>query len=541
MNRHASIYAILRTQAMRDPGKRFVTCGHASYTYAQMLGAADALAKGLFAHGVNPGDRVAIICPNRPEMLELYFACARLGAIQVPLNVYLRGEFLAHELEDCTPTALVTDVAGLRASLPILSRLPELRLIVLLDDAATHAAISQRVTPFRAVVAAGSSVADQSVPRPQPQDTMELLYTSGTTGSSKGCVISNGYSIRAGHFGAQLLALSPDEHLITALPLFHGGARLIGLAGALVSGSSLSILPEFRASTFLKDATAVAATVTLGVGAMAMALLAQPPAAADTQHTIRRAVCGPLTAEQQADFERRFGIEVSAGIFGQTECVPIAFAPPDGLANPRAAGAPAPDLEVAILDDCDQRLPAGEVGEVAIRPRHRYAMFDGYWHNAEATVDCWRGLWHHTGDHGRLDTEGLLYFVDRKKDSLRRRGENVSSVAVETAISRHPKVAAVAVHAVPAEVGEDDIKACIVLEQGQVTSPAEMFDYFVAQLPYFAVPRYVEVLTELPLNAMLRVMKYKLRQRGVTESTWDLSALGLSVERDARRHTPSSC
>jgi carnitine-CoA ligase len=541
MNGPTSIDAMLRSQAMRNPDKRFVTCGEASYTYAQMERAADALAKGLFAHGVSPGDRVAIISPNRPEMLELYFACARLGAIQVPLNIYLRGEFLAHQLEDCIPTALVTDAAGLQASLPILSRLPELTIVVLLDDESTQADISQHVMPFRAVAAAGSSVADRSVPRPQPQDTMELLYTSGTTGSSKGCVISNGYSIRAGHLGAQLLALSPDEHLITALPLFHGGARLVGLVGALVCGSSLSILPEFRASTFLKDAAALAATVTLGVGAMAMALLAQPPGPPDTRHTIRRAVCGPLTAEHQADFESRFGIEVSAGIFGQTECVPIAFAPPDGLANPMAVGAPAPDLEVAILDDCDQPLPAGEVGEIAIRPRHRYAMFDGYWNNAQATVDGWRGLWHHTGDYGRLDTTGLLYFVDRKKDSLRRRGENVSSVEVETAISRHPKVAAVAVHAVPSDVGEDDIKACIVLEQGKVTSPEEMFAYFVAELPYFAVPRYVEVLTELPLNAMLRVMKYQLRQRGVTQSTWDLDAIGLAVERGARRHASSSC
>jgi carnitine-CoA ligase len=540
MSGTTSIDAMLRSQAMRNPDKRFATCGHASYTYAQMERAADALAKGLFAHGVNPGDRVAIISPNRPEMLELYFACARLGAIQVPLNVYLRGEFLAHQLEDCIPAALVTDAAGLQASLPILSRLPDLMLIVL-DDESTQADISRHVIPFRAVAAAGSSLANRSVWRPQPQDTLELLYTSGTTGSSKGCVISNGYAIRAGLLGAQLLALSPDEHLITALPLFHGGARFIGLSSALVCGSSLSILSEFRASTFLKDAAAVAATVTLGVGAMAMALLAQPPAPFDTQHTIRRAVCGPLTAEHQADFESRFGIEVSAGIFGQTECIPIAFAPPGGLANPMAVGAPATDLEVAILDDFDQPLPASEVGEVAVRPRHRYAMFDGYWNNPEATVEGWRGLWHHTGDYGRLDITGLLYFVDRKKDSLRRRGENVSSVEVETAISRHPKVAAVAVHAVPSDVGEDDIKACIVLEQGQATSPEEMFAHFVAELPYFAVPRYVEVLTELPMNAMLRVMKYQLRQRGVTQSTWDLDAMGLVVERGARRHAPSSC
>jgi crotonobetaine/carnitine-CoA ligase len=239
-------------------------------------------------------------------------------------------------------------------------------------------------------------------------------------------------------------------------------------------------------------------------------------------------------------FESRFGIRVQNGGFGQTECVPITICQPDEYANRRALGSAAPDLEMAVLDDEDTPVPVGDVGEVAIRPRHRYAMFDGYWGNAQATVANWRGLWHHTGDFGRIDSDGLLYFVDRKKDSIRRRGENVSSLELEAAINRHPKIAAAAVHAVPSELSESDIKACLVLVDRAHTTPQELFAYFAEELPYFAIPRYVEVLQELPINAVGRVMKYQLRERSVTEDTWDLETMGLVVDRAARRSGQST-
>ena len=162
-------------------------------------------------------------------------------------------------------------------------------------------------------------------------------------------------------------------------------------------------------------------------------------------------------------------------------------------------------------------------------------MYLGYWRKPDATIEAWRNLWHHTGDQGRMDDEGFITFVDRKKDAIRRRGENVSSVEVEIAIQRHPKVAEVAVHAVPSEISEDDIKACIVVVPGDAPTPDELFDFFKQKLPYFAVPRYVEIVPELPRNATLRVMKHLLRARGVTAETWDFEELGLTVARDERR------
>ena len=188
-----------------------------------------------------------------------------------------------------------------------------------------------------------------------------------------------------------------------------------------------------------------------------------------------------------------------------------------------------------IVDDDDLEVPRGETGEIVLRPLEPDSMFAGYWGRPEETLHTFLNLWHHTGDYGRMDDDGFVSFVDRKKDALRRRGENVSSMELEQAIARHPKVAEVAVHAVPAAATEDDIKACVVLVPGETATPEELFAHFEAHLPYFAVPRYVELVPALPKNAVGRVLKHELRAAGVTPATWDLEALGLTVGRDARR------
>jgi crotonobetaine/carnitine-CoA ligase len=190
---------------------------------------------------------------------------------------------------------------------------------------------------------------------------------------------------------------------------------------------------------------------------------------------------------------------------------------------------------VRIVDDDDVEVARGDVGEIVVRPLEPDCMFSGYWGRPTETLDTFRNLWHHTGDFGRMDDDGFVSFVDRKKDALRRRGENVSSMELEAAIVRHPKVAEVAVHAVPSAATEDDIKACVVLAPEAETTPQELFGFFEANLPYFAVPRYVEVIPALPKNAVGRVLKHELRAAGVTEGTWDLEALGLVVSREARR------
>jgi crotonobetaine/carnitine-CoA ligase len=191
---------------------------------------------------------------------------------------------------------------------------------------------------------------------------------------------------------------------------------------------------------------------------------------------------------------------------------------------------------VRIVDDDDVEVPPGEVGEIVVRPLEPDSLFSGYWGRDAETVHTFRNLWHHTGDYGRMDAEGFVTFVDRKKDALRRRGENVSSMELEAAILRHPRITEVAVHAVESAVTEDDIKACLVTAAGEAeVKPDELFEFLAGHLPYFAVPRYVELVPELPKNALGRVLKHELRARGVTPATWDFEKLGLTVERGQRR------
>jgi crotonobetaine/carnitine-CoA ligase len=268
---------------------------------------------------------------------------------------------------------------------------------------------------------------------------------------------------------------------------------------------------------------------------MGAALLATPPSERDRAHRLRAAIFIPFPAAMHAAFAQRFGVPTCSALFGQTECVPITYSP---LSDPRSGascGRAAADLEVALLDDDDGPVPTGMVGEICVRPREPLAMFSGYWNNPEATMATFRTLWHHTGDYGRADPAGFIFFVDRKKDAVRRRGENVSTMELEAAIAAHPAIADIAAHAVPSDATDDDIKVCVVLADGENISPAELFDFFRHHLRYFAIPRYVEIVDELPKNAASRVMKHVLRQRPMTDAVWDLEALGFTVARSERR------
>jgi crotonobetaine/carnitine-CoA ligase len=368
-----------------------------------------------------------------------------------------------------------------------------------------------------------------------PDDLSSILYTSGTTGTSKGCMISHGYYTwipeavrRAGWSGEQ-------DIIFGANPLFHMSGQNFLVANALTCGGEAVVEPVFHASTFMRRARETGATVINAMGAMVAMVLAQLPSPDDRDHNIRQATCVPTTPETWERFFSRFGIRINSEIFGQTEFWPVTIRPAGSKLIPGGAGQLMSHVELKIVDDDDREAPIGQIGEIVLRPKQPRVMFSGYWNNPQATVEAFRNLWHHTGDFGRLDEMGTLYFADRKKDSMRRRGENVSSMELEEAILKYEPVGAVAAHAVPSELGEDEIKTCIVPKEGATIEPGPLFEFFRANLPYYAIPRYVELMAELPRNPVNRVQKFVLRERGVTPETWDMEALGLVVERSQRR------
>jgi len=519
---------VLDRSAEASGAVEFLACGDQRRTLAELGDRSRRLAGGLLELGLQAGDRVAVLAENSAEYVELLFACQRLNLILVPLNSYLRGEFLSQQLEDAGPAAIVVDSLGhdsLRdvtdhwtGHVVLMGASAGAHGVVLFDELLTHPPFTG---PTRAVRA----------------DTAAIMYTSGTTGMPKGCMVPHGQFVQAATpYLEEAGYIVRGDLVLTPSPMFHIGFLIGNLAPALLVGARIHHVPRFSASSFLRTAREIGATKIYSLGPIGMLLLAQPPSAADAApHGIRLAVLPGLSADGQSEFEARFGIPVNAESYGQTECSVICVAGEGDERRRGSVGRPIDGVDLCVVGDDDVPLAAGRVGEIVVRPRRPFAMFTGYWRNPDATMATFRNLWHHTGDLGRQDPDGTVWLVDRKKDSMRRRGENVSSIQVESAILKHPAVRQVSVHAVPGDFADDDIKACIVVGQDEQPPMDDLFHFFKRTLPYFAIPRYVEFMDELPVNAVGRVRKEDLRRRGVTASTWDLEALGLTVSREERR------
>jgi crotonobetaine/carnitine-CoA ligase len=516
----ATVDEVFRERLAAEPDAPFVKCGADWITFAQLDDRTDRLAAGLAALGVGRGAMVATILPNRIETVEILLAVAKLGAVQVPLNYWLKGEFLGYQLGDCGASVLIADGPGYAAARDLLAA-AGIGRTVLVGESPMEC--PSGTTGYADLFGERGSFEPGSA----PGDLVSIMYTSGTTAEAKGCMLSTGYYVSVGRAYGLREWCRPGDRMFTGFPMFHTSGQMVAFMTALVNGASISIAPRFHASTFLADAASDEATMLVGVGVMGNLLLAQPPRPDDGARPFRLAVWVPMGEAEQRQFEQRFATPVMSEGYGQTECVPITNSAPAGRRERATSGLVSPLLEVAIVDDADHQVPLGEPGEIVVRPRVPNAMYSGYWGKPDITVATWSNLWHHTGDFGRMDADGFVTFVDRKKDVLRRRGENVSALALENTIRTHLAVADVAVSPVPGTFGDDDIKASIVLADGAALEPAEFFEFMRERVAYFAMPRYVDIRAELPVNALSRVMKHVLRDEGVTDAMWDLERLGL--------------
>jgi crotonobetaine/carnitine-CoA ligase len=519
-----TVDGVFRERLAAEPDAPFLRFEGDWLTFAEVDERSDRLAAGLTAMGVRRGDRVATMLPNRIETVDILLAAAKLGVVQVPLNYWLKGDFLEYQLDDCGAQYFIADGPGYEAAKGHLAG-TGIRETIEVDE------------PQAGTVPYAELLTERAEPGPpsRPGDLLSIMYTSGTTANAKGCMLSTGYYVAVGRAYTLRNWVMARDRMYTGFPMFHTSGQQVAFMSALVAGASISIAPQFHASTFIAEAAAVDATMLVGVGAMGNLLLAQPPRDDDAAHPFRLAVWVPMAEEQQKRFEQRFGTPVMSEGYGQTEVVPVTNTDPYGPRDRSSSGVVSPLLEVRIVDDNDEEVPVGEPGEIAVRPKVPYAMYSGYWNKSDITADTWRNLWHHTGDFGKVDAEGIVTFVDRKKDIVRRRGENVSSLALENVIRQHPAVSDVAVCALPAELGDEEIKAVLVLAEDASLTSAEFFEFIRDRVPYFAVPRYVDLRGSLPVNALERVMKHVLRDEGVRAGTWDLEAEGLVVPKDARQ------
>jgi crotonobetaine/carnitine-CoA ligase len=355
------------------------------------------------------------------------------------------------------------------------------------------------------------------------------MYTSGTSGPSKGVLMPHAHCYLYGLGAIDALRLTSEDRYYIVLPLFHANGLLMQLGAALIAGIPAVVRPRFSASAWLDDVRRHGVTVTNTLGAVAPFILNRPPSSAGRDHALRAIMCAPNLAEHEAAFRDRFGIKDVISGFGMTE-VNIPVWGRIGHPCPGSAGWVYEDyFEVVIANpETDTPVPSGQVGEILVRPKVPFAFMAGYHTLPDKTVEAWRNLWFHTGDAGVMDDTGLFPFVDRIKDCIRRRGENISAAEVEAALLQLPGVAEVAAFAVPSSVrgGEDEVMLSVVPMPGGSLTPSIIFDHASNVLPRFARPRFVELVSELPKTATGKVQRAQLRKRGVGPATWDVEASG---------------
>lgn len=526
-----TVLAALAGRLSSDPDGPYLDFEGTALTAREVDVAANRVAHGLASLGIGRGDRVATLLENSPEQVVAFFAALKLGAIQAPVNTAYKGEFLRHVLDDSGARVIVVqgdfaarvgEVAG--------PALPELRAAVVVG--APDAAIAAvEVHGWDTLIATGAPDAPPD-PGVMPSDLACFIYTAGTTGPSKGCMLPHHYVVALADQIARAWQRQPDDVVLTPLPLFHFNAISVCVVGSLLIGGSASIARRFSVSRFWPEVQRTGATMLSMLGSLAILVANAPDHPDQVGHRLRLCAAAPMPPDTDRIWRERFGCATFSGGYGLTEASLISMLPAGELNKPGAAGKPNDrEFEVRLVDDADNPVPVGEIGEIVCRPTGPNLMFAGYWRRPEATVEVLRNLWFHTGDLGRLDSDGFLAFVDRKKDYLRRRGENISSFEMERTFLAHEAIKDVAVHAVPSEQGEDDVKVTAVLQEDATLEAEELCRWAVDRVPYFAIPRYIEFRADLPRNPVGRVLKYQLRDEGVTASTWDREAAGFTFDR----------
>lgn len=504
--------AMLTRQAERHGDKPLICTGGVTWTYAQTRDHAARFAGTLRGAGIKAGDRVAVICTNRIEFLEIVLGCGWLGAVAVPINVASRGPQLQHILSNCGARLLVMEAAFAENLALLDPGTLAIDTIWLIGEDADVRLGSVAASPILRLAAAVPAAGVH------PADLGLILYTSGTTGPSKGvCCPQAQYFWWAVNTSA-LLQLQPGDVLCTSLPLFHTNA-LNTFYQALLTGSTVHYEKRFSASGFFPSLIRTQATVTYLLGAMVPILLSRPPSPEETAHRVRISLAPGVPAQFHKAFTERTRINMIDG-WGSTETNFVLGTTMDrqkpGLMGPVFDG-----FDARVVGETGETLADGIAGELVARTEEPLAFAREYFGTPDKTVEAWRDGWFHTGDRVIRQPDGYYRFVDRLKDAIRRRGENISSFEVEQVLLSHPAVANAAAFPVRSPLAEDEVMAAIILHPGRGITPADLVAFCEPRLPYFAVPRYIEFMSELPATESGKVQKYKLRERGITDRTWD--------------------
>jgi crotonobetaine/carnitine-CoA ligase len=530
--------ALLELKAKQNKQRYFLLFEDQKISYAEMDERANRVANGLRGLGIEERQGIAVNMGNRPEYLYAYYGISKMGGYFVPVNTALKGEGLAYIISHSDSVALilgwelVDNYSFIRDELNALQH-----VIVDTNEAPADFALPAGCMTLQELM---DTSAETPSPDVKPEDLAMLMYTSGTTGLPKGVVF------RQRAFTTGIVATRRDEEeetdaplgggmysadsiMYTCLPLFHGNALMLSVHRGLVSDATVALSRRFSASRFWDEVRKHNANTFNALGAMIPILCKQPEKENDADNPIKFVLSAACPASVWKPFEERFDVKILEG-YGAVDGGGSLMNPPGG--PPGSMGKPGPETEVQIVDDNDDEVGPDVVGEMIMRAKDpALRRFPEYYKNPEATKAKSRGGWVRTGDLAYRNEDGWFFFVDRKSEFMRRRGENISSFEVEREVNKHPKVLESAAFGVPTELGEDDVMVAVVLKPGETLKPEELLPFLEERMAYFMVPRYVDIVEGLPKTGTHRTQKHELKKQGVTASTWDREKAGYKVKR----------
>ncbi len=507
--------SVLLHHARVAPDQPFLRMNDLVISYAEAAERAVRYAQGLQEAGLTAGDRLCLMMAPHPDYVMLALAASLQGIVWVPVNTDYRGQWLAQTLHDSQPSLLLVDPSYV-------------------DRLAAIETGDLRCWEPRAVLAdAGQAV--EPVAGLAFGDTASIMWTSGTTGKAKGVMQSHNTWIRSALSAAEMGGMRAGDVTYNVLPLHNSAAWVANIFPALLTGATCAMDATFSAGQFWERTRFYGATHIFTLGAMHMFLWAAEPTSRDADNPVRSANMVPMPDEIAAPFKTRFGIDELHQGFGQSEVMLLMrrWDQPGVQWPPNALGAVANDIEVTLKDDSGETVAPGEAGEACVRPLAPHVLFNGYFNNPDAEAMAFRDGWYHTGDLLRSDEAGHYYFVDRKNDLIRYKGRSVSSLGVEHTAMSHPQVAQAAAFGIASKelVAEHEVMLAAVLTPDATLTPEELARFINDHAPYYYVPRYVEFVPELPMTPTQKVRKVALRERGVTQATWDAQKTGFVAKR----------
>lgn len=516
-----TIDRLLDVRAADSSDTIFLRFSAGDLTFADARRRSTGLAHGLQKLGVQRGQLVPVLMSNGPEFAITWLALCTLGAVSTLLNTEFRGPSLLHALNLSGAEIVIVEARLVPNLAAVLADLVHIRTVIVVGrsaDAGTglpgvhvldHASLC---TDDTTVIPSLHSFADPAM----------VLFTSGTTGRSKGCVLSHRYAVRQAELMVENLKLRSTDVLYCPFPMFHIDATVLTVIPAMLLATTAAIGDRFSASAFWDEVRAAGATVFDFMGAT-LTMLHKRPRRDDDADNPARLGWGVPVPEFADDFERRFGVQL-VELYGSTDAGVPMYHPVDVPRRQGSCGRAIPQYDVRLLDESGAEVADDEVGEIVIRPNEPSLMSDGYYGMPSATLESRRDRWFHTGDLARRDADGYFYFVGRRTDSIRRRGENISAFEVEEVVKLHPSVLDAAAFGVPSELTEDDVMIAVVVRPGDTLDPAELIDFCSSRMARHMVPDYVDVVDTLPRTPTEKVEKAQLRERGITSTTWQRTA-----------------